>query len=95
MDRRIKMLLLWLNKQGIEVNCETKSYYIEKFDSIITSYILKFWYKGKRINKTTKEEEQYNYCKVVTPKNMMYTIKYLVAVKDNKVKAGESYEEEN
>ena len=93
MDKRIKMLLYALNKKGIDVSCMAKANYSEKFNTIITKYTLQFWYQGKRKKKGTDEEEKYTYAKIITPKNMMYTIKYLVAVKDNKAKAGESYDE--
>lgn len=94
MDRRIKMLLLFLNKRGMDITYEAKASYSEKFDCIVTNHTLKFWYKGIRKNKDTGKDEEYTYVKVITPKNMMYTIKYLVSVKDNKVEAGEKYEEE-
>lgn len=92
-DKKIKMLLLILNRRGLEINWETKARYSQMFDAMVTSHQLKFWHKGTRKNKEGKEEE-FTYCKTIDFHNIAGLIKYLLAVKDDKTKAGEEYEEE-
>lgn len=91
-DKKIKMLLLILNKRGIDVNHETKTSYSQNFDAMITSHTLKFWYKGVRTDKDGNPEE-YKYCKTVEFHSAIGLLKYLVAVKDSKAKAGDDYVE--
>lgn len=93
-DSKIKMILLLLNKRGINVNWEKKTYYSDKFGAMLSSHTLKFWYTGIRKNKKTGESEEYSYCNQKQFGNMINLLKYLVAVKDNKIQAGEDYDKE-
>ena len=43
LEKKVKMLLLVVNKQGKEINFEVINRYSEKFDSITSEYHLKKW----------------------------------------------------
>lgn len=93
-DSKVKMILLLLNKRGINVNWERKVYYSEIHNVMLSSHVLKFWYKGIRKNKKTGETEEYSYCTQRQFGNMINLLKYLVAIKDNKIEAGKEYDKE-
>lgn len=82
MDKKIKLLLLLLNKNGKNINLDIKMKYSKEYDNIYSIYTLEFWNKAKRINKETGLEEEYYYCKTQEFKNKTNLIKYLVAIKD-------------
>lgn len=83
MDKKIKLLLLLINKKGKHLNLLTKMKYSEEYGNIYTTYILEFWYVGKRINKKTKQEEEYWYCEKEEFKSKINLLKYLAMVKDD------------
>lgn len=61
-DKYIKILLLKLNKSGVEVNYEVHHSYSEKFDCMITNCYLKFWHSKIIIDEETGEEIKKNWC---------------------------------
>lgn len=77
MDKKIKLLLLLLNKKNINVNLETKMRYSKEYDNIYTNYKLVFWYKGQ------KDDKEYWYSKSQEFSNKINLLKYLIQVKDD------------
>lgn len=85
-ERMIKVLLLKINKKGIDVNYETKSQYSKKFDTIQTICYLKFWYSETKIDEVTGEEKKRTWCSTKEFKGVSKyaeIIKYLKKVDEN------------
>ena len=83
MDKKIKLLLLLINTKGKHLNLISKTRYSEEFGNIYTTYTLEFWYVGKRINKKTKQEEEYWYCEKEEFNSKTNLLKYLIMVRDD------------
>lgn len=78
LDKKVKMLLLVVNKLGVEINYEVITRYSEKFDSVVSEYHLKTWHKRK-----VKDKDQW-YCKDMEFKRIDQVAKYLLAIKESK-----------
>lgn len=84
LDRKIKLLLLKINKLGLEINLETVTRYSKKFDSMTSEYTLKRWYTYEKENEETGETETRYYCKSKEFKRLDQVAKYLLAIIGNK-----------
>lgn len=83
LEKKAKMLLLIVNKQGVEINLETINRYSEKFDSIVSEYHLKKWQQKIVIDKKTKEETIKWFCIDKEFSRLDLVIKYLLVLKNN------------
>lgn len=83
LDKKVKMLLLVVNKSGIEMNLETISRYSEKFNSITNEYHLKNWKKKIITDKKTGEKITKWYCIDKEFSRLDLVVKYLLAIKNN------------
>lgn len=84
LDKKVKMLLLVVNKLGVEINYEVITRYSEKFDSVVSEYHLKTWHKRKVKDKNTGKEKDQWYCKDMEFKRIDQVAKYLLAIKESK-----------
>ena len=84
LEKKVKMLLLVVNKQGIEINYEVINRYSEKFDNITSEYHLKIWNKKEYEDKETGEIKTKWYCKDKKFSRQDQVIKYLMAIKNNR-----------
>ena len=83
LEKKVKMLLLVVNKQGIEINYEVINRYSEKFDSITSEYHLKKWYQEIIVDKDTGEKKTKWYCNDKKFSRQDQVIKYLLVIKNN------------
>lgn len=83
LEKKVKMLLLVVNKQGIEINYEVINRYSEKFDNITSEYHLKIWNKKEYEDKETGEIKTKWYCNDKKFSRQDQVIKYLMAIKNN------------
>ena len=72
MDKKIKLLLLLLNKKGKHINLKSEMKYSEEYNNMYTKYKLVFWHQ--------KDTGSW-YCKEVEFNNKTTLLKYLVEVK--------------
>lgn len=86
-DRKVKLLLLIVNRLGIEINYEVISKYSEKYDSINSEYHLKTWYKKITVDDKGEEVIKY-YCKDNKFNRIDQVVKYLIAIKEDREKRG-------
>lgn len=56
-DKKVKLMLIKLNKQGHDVSLIKEHRYSRETGNIYTKYKLTFWYQDIKINKRTKEEK--------------------------------------
>ena len=84
LDKKIKMLLLIVNRLGIEINYETINKYSSKFDSITSEYHLKIWNKKEYEDKETGEIKTKWYCNDKEFSRQDLVVKYLMAIKNNR-----------
>lgn len=83
-DKKVKMLLLIINRMGKEINYEVISRYSNKFDSIINEYHLKKWNKKKVIDKETGNTIEKYYCTDKKFNRIDQVVKYLMTIIENK-----------
>ena len=83
LDKKVKMLLLVINKQGKEINFEVINRYSEKFDSITSEYHLKKWYQEIIVDKDTGEKKTKCYCIDKEFSRLDQVVKYLLVIKNN------------
>ena len=72
MDKKIKLLLLLLNKKGKHINLKREMKYSEEYNNMYTKYKLVFWHQ--------KDTGSW-YCKEIEFNNKTALLKYLVEVK--------------
>lgn len=84
LEKKVKMLLLVINKQGKEINFEVINRYSEKFDNITSEYHLKIWNKKEYEDKETGEIKTKWYCKDKKFSRQDLVVKYLMAIKNNR-----------
>ena len=82
-DKKVKLLLLIINRKGIEINYEVISRYSQKFDSITNEYHLKRWNKRIILDKETGEKTEKSYCIDKKFNRIDQVIKYLIAIKES------------
>lgn len=61
-DKYIKALLLRVNQQGKEINYETITSYSKKYDTMLTTCVLKIWHSKIIIEEDTGKEKTIWWC---------------------------------
>lgn len=84
LDKKIKLLIIIINRLGVEVNYEVVTKYSKTFDTIKSEYFLKFWKKKKYKDKKTGENKEKYYCETKSFYRIDQVAKYLLAIKESK-----------
>jgi hypothetical protein len=92
-DKKVKMLLLVINKMGIEMNYEVITRYSKKFDSMTSEYHLKKWNKREVLDEKTGDMIEKYYCVDKKFNRMDQVVKYLMAIRESNSR-GVAYEKD-
>lgn len=86
LDRKVKLLLLIVNRLGVEMNYEVITRYNDRYDNMQSEYHLKTWhYKlTDEIDEKTGEPKKRWYCIDKVFKRIDQVAKYLIAIKESK-----------
>lgn len=88
MDKKIKLLLLKLGRQGHDVSLIKDLRYSKEFGSIYTRYKLTFWRKVIKISKRTGQEKEVSVPDTHEFKTAVELLRYMVVMSNERKAEG-------